>query len=131
MHLYYFCHPAKSKAMHKIHISTLAQRICSCQLCVGSVTSAAYAVEKCDVLMQEVFDACHEYVSPVGYQLQCRADVCKCGAPCLCSILAHYARTCRRHGVIIEFRSHVPECGKSDTFTYYRDTELYPCCVRG
>uniref|UniRef100_A0A671S0L1 Otogelin-like n=1 Tax=Sinocyclocheilus anshuiensis TaxID=1608454 RepID=A0A671S0L1_9TELE len=72
--------------------------------------AAAYAVEKCDVLMQEVFSACHEYVSPVGFQLQCRADVCKCGAPCLCSILAHYARTCRRHGVIIEFRSHLPEC---------------------
>uniref|UniRef100_A0A673IFZ6 Otogelin-like n=1 Tax=Sinocyclocheilus rhinocerous TaxID=307959 RepID=A0A673IFZ6_9TELE len=72
--------------------------------------AATYAVEKCDVLMQEVFSACHEYVSPVGFQLQCRADVCKCGAPCLCSILAHYARTCRRHGVIIEFRSHLPEC---------------------
>ncbi|XP_052458890.1 otogelin-like [Carassius gibelio] len=72
--------------------------------------AAAYAVEKCDVLMQEVFSACHEYVSPVGFQLQCRADVCRCGAPCLCSILAHYARTCRRHGVIIEFRSHLPEC---------------------
>uniref|UniRef100_A0A8C1YUL6 Otogelin n=1 Tax=Cyprinus carpio TaxID=7962 RepID=A0A8C1YUL6_CYPCA len=72
--------------------------------------AAAYAVEKCDVLMQEVFSACHEYVSPVGFQLQCRADVCKCGAPCLCSILAHYARTCRRHGVITEFRSHLPEC---------------------
>ncbi|XP_051757713.1 otogelin-like isoform X6 [Ctenopharyngodon idella] len=72
--------------------------------------AASYAVEKCDVLTQEVFSACHEYVSPVGFQLQCRADVCKCGAPCLCSILAHYARTCRRHGVIIEFRSHLPEC---------------------
>ncbi|CAM4525951.1 unnamed protein product [Leuciscus chuanchicus] len=72
--------------------------------------AASYAVEKCDVLTQEVFSACHEYVSPVAFQLQCRADVCKCGAPCLCSILAHYARTCRRHGVIIEFRSHLPEC---------------------
>ncbi|KAG1943166.1 otogelin-like protein [Pimephales promelas] len=75
--------------------------------------AASYAVEKCDVLMQEVFSACHEYVSPVAFQLQCRADVCKCGAPCLCSILAHYARTCRRHGVIIEFRSHLPECAVS------------------
>nr|XP_055062769.1 otogelin isoform X3 [Misgurnus anguillicaudatus] len=75
--------------------------------------AATYAVEKCDVLMQEVFAACHEYVSPVGFQLQCRADVCKCGAPCLCSVLAHYARTCRRHGVIIEFRSHLPECAIS------------------
>uniref|UniRef100_A0A8B9HR24 Otogelin n=1 Tax=Astyanax mexicanus TaxID=7994 RepID=A0A8B9HR24_ASTMX len=72
--------------------------------------AASYAVEKCEVLMQEVFAVCHEHVSPVGFQLQCRADVCKCGTPCLCSALAHYARTCRKHNVIIEFRSHVPEC---------------------
>ncbi|TRY85791.1 hypothetical protein DNTS_014593 [Danionella cerebrum] len=78
--------------------------------CDTHLQAASYAVEKCDVLMQEVFSACHKYVSPVGLQLQCRADVCKCGAPCLCSILAHYARTCRRHGVIIEFRSKVSEC---------------------
>lgn len=80
------------------------------------IISASYAVEKCDVLTQEMFSACHEYVSPVGFQLQCRADVCKCGALCLCSILAHYARTCRRHGVIIEFRSHLPECGESNMY---------------
>ncbi|XP_051564620.1 otogelin-like isoform X2 [Myxocyprinus asiaticus] len=75
--------------------------------------AAPYAVEKCDMLMQEVFSACYEYVSPVAFQLQCRADVCKCGAPCLCSIIAHYARTCRRHSVIIEFRTHLPECAVS------------------
>lgn len=102
----------------------ITQRLFKLQVLRGSVwlerltvISAAYAVEKCDVLTQEVFSACHEYVSPVGFQLQCRADVCRCGAPCLCSILAHYTRTCRRHGVIIEFRSHLPECGESDTYT--------------
>ncbi|KAI4892619.1 hypothetical protein NFI96_005905, partial [Prochilodus magdalenae] len=72
--------------------------------------AAAYAVEKCEVLMQEVFAVCHEHVSPVSFQLQCRADVCRCGTPCLCSALAHYARTCRKQNVIIEFRSLVPEC---------------------
>ncbi|XP_036439819.1 otogelin isoform X3 [Colossoma macropomum] len=72
--------------------------------------AAAYAAEKCEVLMQEVFAVCHEHVSPVGFQLQCRADVCRCGTPCLCSALAHYARTCRKHNVIIDFRSHVHEC---------------------
>ncbi|XP_072527000.1 otogelin, partial [Salminus brasiliensis] len=78
--------------------------------CDSHQQAASYAVEKCEVLMQEVFAVCHEHVSPVGFQLQCRADVCKCGTPCLCSALAHYARTCRKHNVIIEFRSHVPEC---------------------
>ncbi|XP_034155631.2 otogelin [Pangasianodon hypophthalmus] len=72
--------------------------------------AASYAVEKCDVLMQEVFAVCHEHVSPMAFQLQCRADVCRCGTPCLCSALAHYTRTCRKHSIIIEFRSHVPEC---------------------
>ncbi|MCI4393255.1 hypothetical protein PGIGA_G00155360 [Pangasianodon gigas] len=72
--------------------------------------AASYAVEKCDVLMQEVFAVCHEHVSPMAFQLQCRADVCRCGTSCLCSALAHYTRTCRKHNIIIEFRSHVPEC---------------------
>ncbi|XP_026866300.2 otogelin [Electrophorus electricus] len=72
--------------------------------------AASYAVEKCELLMQEVFAVCHEYVSPMVFQLQCRADVCRCGTPCLCSALAHYTRACRKHNVIIEFRLHVPEC---------------------
>ncbi|KAI2662538.1 Otogelin [Labeo rohita] len=48
--------------------------------------AATYAVEKCDVLTQEVFSACHEYVSPVGFQLQCRADPCgdDCEEGCVC-----------------------------------------------
>ncbi|KAI5085557.1 otogelin [Silurus meridionalis] len=73
---------------------------------------ASYAIEKCDILMQEVFAVCHEYVSPMAFQLQCHADVCRCGTPCLCSALAHYTRTCRKYNIIIEFRTHVPECGK-------------------
>ncbi|KAM9494299.1 otogelin [Clarias gariepinus] len=73
--------------------------------------AASYAVEKCDVLMQEIFAVCHEHVSPMAFLLQCRADVCRCGVACLCSALAHYTRTCRKHNIIIEFRSRVPECG--------------------
>ncbi|KAI5630251.1 otogelin, partial [Silurus asotus] len=72
--------------------------------------AASYAIEKCDILMQRVFAVCHEYVSPMAFQLQCHADVCRCGTPCLCSALAHYTRTCRKYNIIIEFRTHVPEC---------------------
>ncbi|XP_053473113.1 otogelin [Ictalurus furcatus] len=72
--------------------------------------AASFAVEKCDVLMQEVFAVCHEHVSPMAFQLQCHADVCRCGTQCLCAALAHYTRACRKHSIIIEFRSHVPEC---------------------
>ena len=66
----------------------------------------------CDLLNQEVFSPCHEYISPAPFQRQCRADTCKCGTPCLCSALAHYARHCRKFSVIVEFRSHVPDCGE-------------------
>ena len=71
-----------------------------------------YASEMCDVLNHDLFSACHEYLSPTPFHQQCRADTCKCGTPCLCSALAHYARHCRRFSVIIDFRSHVSDCGE-------------------
>ncbi|KAJ7994558.1 hypothetical protein DPEC_G00250710 [Dallia pectoralis] len=72
--------------------------------------AASYATEMCDVLNQELFSACHEYLSPVPFHQQCLSDTCKCGQPCLCSSLAHYARHCRRYSVIIEFRASVLDC---------------------
>ncbi|KAJ8340066.1 hypothetical protein SKAU_G00346990 [Synaphobranchus kaupii] len=72
--------------------------------------AASYAAEMCDILNQDLFAPCHEYLSPAPFLRQCRGDTCKCGQPCLCSALAHYARQCRKHGVIVEFRAHVSEC---------------------
>ncbi|XP_046898327.1 otogelin [Hypomesus transpacificus] len=72
--------------------------------------TASYATEMCDVLNQELFATCHEYLSPIPFHRQCRADTCKCGAPCLCSALAHYARHCRKYHIIVRFRVHVPDC---------------------
>ncbi|XP_067105524.1 otogelin [Osmerus mordax] len=72
--------------------------------------TASYATEMCDVLNQELFATCHEYLSPIPFHRQCRADTCKCGAPCLCSALAHYARHCRKYHIIVRFRAHVPDC---------------------
>ena len=74
--------------------------------------SVAYASEMCDVLNQDLFSACHEYLSPTSFHQQCRSDTCKCGTPCLCSVLAHYARHCRRFSIIVDFRSHLPDCGE-------------------
>lgn len=89
-------------------------RLCIC------LVSASYATAKCEILMQETFAVCHEHVSPVAFQLLCRADVCRCGTPCFCSALAHYARACRKHsGIDIEFRSHIPECGESHGYNHY------------
>lgn len=79
--------------------------------------SVTYASQMCEVLNQDLFSTCHEYLSPTPFHQQCRADTCKCGTPCLCSALAHYARQCRRFSVIIDFRSHISDCGEySATF---------------
>ncbi|TDH17418.1 hypothetical protein EPR50_G00008130 [Perca flavescens] len=72
--------------------------------------AVAYASEMCDVLNQDLFSACHEYLSPTSFQQQCRSDTCKCGTPCLCSALAHYARHCRRFSIIVDFRSQISDC---------------------
>ncbi|XP_055010339.1 LOW QUALITY PROTEIN: otogelin [Boleophthalmus pectinirostris] len=78
--------------------------------CDAHQQAVSYASEKCSVLTQELFASCHEHVSPGPFLLQCRSDACKCGAPCFCSSLAHYARHCRQHGVLVHFRAHIPEC---------------------
>ncbi|EMP36508.1 Otogelin [Chelonia mydas] len=64
----------------------------------------------CDIINQELFAPCHPYVSPGLYYQLCRFDACKCGSSCLCNALAHYAYICGKHGIAIDFRSHVSYC---------------------
>uniref|UniRef100_A0A3B4YDQ7 Otogelin n=1 Tax=Seriola lalandi dorsalis TaxID=1841481 RepID=A0A3B4YDQ7_SERLL len=89
--------------------------------------TVAYASEMCDVLNQDLFSACHEYLSPTPFHQQCRSDTCKCGTPCLCSALAHYARHCRRFSVIIDFRSHIPDCAVTCPATMQYGTCVSSC----
>lgn len=77
-----------------------------------SLSLASYAVQSCSVLTGEPFAPCSAYLSPVPYFEQCRRDACRCGQPCLCATLAHYARLCRRHGLPVDFRAHLPACGE-------------------
>ncbi|XP_069485429.1 otogelin-like protein [Ambystoma mexicanum] len=65
----------------------------------------------CEIINQEMFAPCHAYVSPGLYYQLCRFDACKCGSSCLCNALAHYAYICGKHGIAVDFRSHVPYCG--------------------
>ncbi|XP_035196843.1 otogelin-like protein isoform X2 [Oxyura jamaicensis] len=64
----------------------------------------------CDIINQEVFAPCHAYISPVLYYQLCRFDACKCGSSCLCNALAHYAYVCGKHGIVVDFRSHISYC---------------------
>ncbi|KAJ8402412.1 hypothetical protein AAFF_G00369010 [Aldrovandia affinis] len=65
----------------------------------------------CDIITEDLFAPCHSYVSPSVYQQQCRFQACRCGSPCLCTALAHYAYVCGKHGAVINFRAYVSECG--------------------
>ncbi|XP_062290720.1 otogelin [Scomber scombrus] len=89
--------------------------------------AVAYASEMCDVLNQDLFSACHEYLSPTPFHQQCRSDTCKCGTPCLCSALAHYARHCRRFSIIVDFRSHIPDCAVTCPATMQYGTCVSSC----
>uniref|UniRef100_H3DPH1 Otogelin like n=1 Tax=Tetraodon nigroviridis TaxID=99883 RepID=H3DPH1_TETNG len=70
-----------------------------------------FYASQCEVLMGGVFSPCHGHISPNIYHQQCRYQACRCGSSCLCTTLAHYAYLCSKHGVNINFRSQVSECG--------------------
>uniref|UniRef100_H3DN78 Otogelin n=1 Tax=Tetraodon nigroviridis TaxID=99883 RepID=H3DN78_TETNG len=89
--------------------------------------AVAYASEMCDVLNQAVFSACHQHLSPTAFHQQCRSDTCRCGTPCLCSALAHYAHHCRRFSVIVDFRSRVPDCAITCPATMQYGTCVSSC----
>ncbi|NXM94510.1 OTOGL protein, partial [Sylvia borin] len=77
--------------------------------CNVNQQNAGYA-SHCDIINQDVFAPCHAYIGPGLYHQLCRFDACKCGSSCLCNALAHYAYVCGKHGVVIDFRSHVSHC---------------------
>ncbi|XP_039218871.1 otogelin-like protein [Crotalus tigris] len=71
--------------------------------------NVAYA-SQCDLINQELFAPCHIYINPDLYYQLCRFDACKCGRSCLCNAFAHYSYICSKHGITIDFRSHVSYC---------------------
>ncbi|XP_032077067.1 otogelin-like protein [Thamnophis elegans] len=77
--------------------------------CNVNQQNVAYA-SHCDLINQELFAPCHIYISPDLYYQLCRFDACKCGRSCLCNAFAHYAYICSKHGITIDFRSHVSYC---------------------
>ncbi|XP_013003485.2 otogelin [Cavia porcellus] len=91
--------------------------------CDVHLQAASYAVQACSVLTGELFAPCSAYLSPVPYFEQCRRDTCRCGQPCLCATLAHYAHLCRRHGLPVDFRARLPAC----TLSCEATKEYSPC----
>nr|KAF6438519.1 otogelin [Molossus molossus] len=95
--------------------------------CDVHLQAASYAVQSCSVLTEELFAPCSLYLSPVPYFEQCRRDACRCGQPCLCAALAHYAHLCRRHGLPVDFRTHLPDCALSCEATKEYSPCVAPC----
>uniref|UniRef100_H3B6M4 Otogelin n=1 Tax=Latimeria chalumnae TaxID=7897 RepID=H3B6M4_LATCH len=91
--------------------------------CDIHLQAAPYASESCSVLTKDIFAPCHQYLSPISFHEQCKSDTCKCGQICMCAALAHYARQCRKHGVIIDFRRNVTDCALSKK----KIKNDYPC----
>ncbi|XP_072186360.1 otogelin-like protein [Excalfactoria chinensis] len=77
-----------------------------CNINQQNIGYAAY----CDIINEEVFAPCHAYISPGLYYQLCRFDACKCGSSCMCNSLAHYAYVCGKHGIAVDFRSHISYC---------------------
>ncbi|XP_036060023.1 LOW QUALITY PROTEIN: otogelin [Onychomys torridus] len=91
--------------------------------CEVHLQAASFALQSCSVLTGELFASCSAYLSPIPYLEQCRRDACRCGQPCLCATLAHYAHLCQRHGLLVDFRAHLPACALSCEAT----KEYSPC----
>lgn len=95
-----------------LHCGGFNQNCKSIKMCFVCGYVLVFYASQCEVLLGSVFATCHGYISPNIYQQQCRYQACRCGSSCLCTALAHYALLCSKHGVSINFRSHVSECGE-------------------
>uniref|UniRef100_A0A8D1ICX0 Otogelin n=1 Tax=Sus scrofa TaxID=9823 RepID=A0A8D1ICX0_PIG len=95
--------------------------------CDVHLQAASYALQSCSVLTGDLFAPCSVYLSPVPYFEQCRRDACRCGQPCLCATLAHYAHLCQRHGLPIDFRTRLPACALSCEATKEYSPCVAPC----
>lgn len=84
-----------------------------CQL---NIERKEKALEVCAKLKSKLFEECVWNVDPEAYYEDCMYDMCACKgdlASCLCPIFAAYSNECARHGVPINWRYSVNECGKS------------------
>uniref|UniRef100_A0A8C6FPV5 Otogelin n=1 Tax=Moschus moschiferus TaxID=68415 RepID=A0A8C6FPV5_MOSMO len=95
--------------------------------CDVHLQAASFALQACSVLTGELFAPCSAYLSPVPYFEQCRQDACRCGQPCLCATVAHFAHLCQRHGLSVDFRAHLPGCALSCEATKEYSPCVAPC----
>ncbi|KAK6627245.1 hypothetical protein RUM44_009722 [Polyplax serrata] len=68
-----------------------------------------WAVEKCSILISDVFAPCHAEIAFQPYLERCIIDSCGCDeggdCECLCSAIAAYTEECTQRGIPIKWRS--------------------------
>ena len=68
------------------------------------------AKEKCKILKDKEFKACHKKVDPDEYIADCEYDYCLCKEEdreeCYCDSVATYAAACAAAGIVLEWRSN-------------------------
>ncbi|XP_026679243.1 hemocytin-like [Diaphorina citri] len=94
--------------------------------CDSNVEKKLLAQQMCKNITSNLFADCHLVVDPTPYYEDCLYDLCSCSgtplAQCFCPIVAAYAKDCSHHGVPLEWRSTVRECGKYPNHESYELT---------
>ncbi|KAJ1178516.1 hypothetical protein NDU88_003762 [Pleurodeles waltl] len=105
--------------------------------CASSVQNARYAQHHCEMLSDPSgpFEACHAFLAPEPYEMNCMFDTCNCEKTddCMCAIISSYVRACAAKGIFLEgWRSEI--CGKyseacpvTQIYTYSADTCQATC----
>ncbi|XP_059045233.1 hemocytin [Achroia grisella] len=102
--------------------------------CKANIENKEAAEKYCSKLKSKLFEECHWYEDVEPYYSACVYDMCACGGDvprCLCPALGHYAETCARLGVRLQWRYNVKECELSCTggqeYTVCSDSCLRQC----
>ncbi|CAH1404838.1 unnamed protein product [Nezara viridula] len=82
--------------------------------CDVNVQNKAEAEKLCSHITSNMFLDCHFYVDPITYYQNCLYDMCSCSkkkTECFCPIISAFVKECASHGIPVEWRSKIRECG--------------------
>ncbi|MBN3292587.1 MUC2 protein, partial [Polypterus senegalus] len=101
--------------------------------CSVSAHRKNWAQIQCNIILDDVFKACHCMVDPVPYYEACVHDSCACDAggdcECLCTAIAAYAAACNHVNMCINWRNEdlCPVCCETQNHTNACEWHYSPC----
>ncbi|CAH1238844.1 OTOGL [Branchiostoma lanceolatum] len=113
----------------KLHVECLDATQLSFHPCDTYTQMRDFAVERCAIIFDFIFQSCHIEVDMNPYYDSCLYDVCGCEDTnqCLCSAVATYATECARSGVVVDWRQH--ELVKEVCVVQCTGGQLYKECM--